>query len=370
MNIISTIGLVFVAAALLTHLLSTGLAAYRCRTGRHIQVPEVRDAVSIVRPLRGLEDYSQATLQSTFELNYPTYEIIFCVAESRDPVVPLVRQLIASYPSHSARILFGVDAISANPKLNNMAKGFDQARYDHIVFVDSNVLMPEDYLDQVVSTMQSGAGMVTAPPVGHRPDGFWAQLECAFLNTYQARVQYAIDTIGFGFAQGKTLCFHRQDLEHGGLEALGSEPAEDAAATKLMRGKGRSIRLAGPFAQLIGKRNFKQVWDRQLRWGRLRRASFPLLFAPELAAGILPPLLALNLTLVMNDIPALQPTLIFVLSWYGAEYFLARIARWPVSLTAMLMRDALLPILFVRACFGKDFVWHGSRVQLRTHVGS
>ncbi|MFX9065588.1 glycosyltransferase, partial [Acinetobacter baumannii] len=91
---------------------------------------------------------------------------------------------------------------------------------------------------------------------------------CAFLNTYQARWQYAADTLGFGFAQGKTMMFRRRDLEAaGGLVALGAEPAEDAAATKLVRGMGLNARLVdAPFAQPLGPRTWKQVWDRQARW--------------------------------------------------------------------------------------------------------
>jgi ceramide glucosyltransferase len=367
---ISTIGLIFVGLALSTHLVSAALAAYRCRKGQQTVRPADCMPVSIVRPLKGLEQYSQATLESSFNIDYPNYEILFCVADARDPVVPLVRSLIATNPELPARILFGMDGLGSNPKLNNMAKGFYKASHDYIVFVDSNVLIPADYLDQIVTSMQSGAGMVTAPPVGQMPDGVWAELECAFLNTYQARVQYAIDTFGFGFAQGKTLCFHRQDLERGGLESLGSEPAEDAAATKLIRNKGKNIRLAGPFSQLIGRRDFMQVWDRQLRWARLRRASFPLLFAPEIAAGVFPPLVVLIATLSSNEMSPIVPSLFFVLCWYGAEFLLACIARWPISLKAMLTRDALLPFLYVWTFFGNDFVWHGSTVKLKTRTSS
>ena len=78
--------------------------------------------------------------------------------------------------------------------------------------------------------------MVSAPPIGSHPRGFWAQMECVFLNTYQARWQYVADTIGLGFAQGKTLFYRRSDIEAaGGLRVLAAEAAEDAASTKIMR---------------------------------------------------------------------------------------------------------------------------------------
>lgn len=42
----------------------------------------------------------------------------------------------------------------------------------------------------------------------------------AFLNSCQAPMQYAVDTPGFGFDQGKTLFFRRRTLEHEGVAML------------------------------------------------------------------------------------------------------------------------------------------------------
>jgi ceramide glucosyltransferase len=244
-----------------------------------------------------------------------------------------------------------------------MAKGFRAARFDHVVFTDSNVFLPTDYLDQLMAALESGTGMVSAPPVGQAPEGLWAELECAFLNSYQARIQYAVDTLGLGFAQGKTLFFRRADLEQGGLAKLASEPAEDAAATKLMRAAGKTVRLAGPFAQLIGRRSFSQVWNRQVRWARLRKTSFPALFAPEILAGAIPAILALASGLGILGLPWLPAGALFLVVWYLSELILVRIAGWPRSLTAMLLRDLLLPAVYVAGLMGRSFEWHGQHLQ-------
>ena len=44
--------------------------------------------VTILRPVCGLENNLKETLNSTFLLDYPDYEIVFCVAHAADPVVP------------------------------------------------------------------------------------------------------------------------------------------------------------------------------------------------------------------------------------------------------------------------------------------
>jgi ceramide glucosyltransferase len=359
--------LAFSAIALACQAITCALAFLRCRLRESRPQPAWRPPVTVVRPLCGLEHFSRETLRSTFLIGYPTYEVLFCVADEGDPIAALAREIIAEHPERPARVLIGKDALGENPKLNNMAKGFREARFDHIVFVDSNVLTPPDYLDQLVHALESGAGMVSAPPAGFAPQGFWAEVECAFLNAYQARIQYAVDTLGYGFAQGKTLFFHREDLEHGGLARLASEPAEDAAATKMMRARDRRIRLAGPFPQLIGPRSPGQMWKRQVRWARLRRASFPLFFAPEVLAGALPPLLALSCGLYALGLDVPGPALAFLVFWYGPELLLARAAGWPRALHAMLLRDVLLPAVFIAGCTGRSFEWHGHAMSASRH---
>lgn len=351
--------LTFSAAALTIQFASNGIALWRCRRRRTTATPIHRPPVTLVRPLCGLEPFSRETLKSTFAIAYPDYEILFCVEDTADPVVPLVRAVTAEHSGRSARLLTGADAVGANPKLNNMAKGFRQSSHALIAFVDSNVFTPPDYLDQLVATPEAGAGMVTAPPVGYAPAGFWAEVECAFLNSYQARMQYAVDAMGHGFAQGKTLFFRRADLDHGGFAQLASEPAEDAAATRMMKTKGRRIRLAGPFAQLVGSRSASQVWKRQLRWARLRRASFPLYFAPEIFAGSLPPMAALVIGLYSLNLATAVAAPIFLVAWYLPELILLCAAGWPRSLAAMLLRDVMLPLVFCAGCAGSDFEWHG-----------
>jgi len=351
------------ATALTIQIASSALAIWRCRRSRPVHSPPHRPPVTVVRPLCGLEHFSRETLASTFAIDYPDYEILFCVADAADPVVSLVHSVMAVHAARPARLLIGEDALGANPKLNNMAKGFHQSSHALVVFVDSNVFTPPDYLDQLVAALEADAGMVTAPPVGYAPIGIWAELECAFLNSYQARMQYALDALGRGFAQGKTLFFRRADLDHGGFAQLAAEPAEDAAATKMMRAQGRAIRLAGPFPQLVGPRGASQVWKRQVRWARLRRASFPLLFAPEVLAGSLPPLVALLIGLYLLGLGPVLPALAFLVLWYGPELLLLRIAGWPRSLTAMLMRDMMLPAVFIAGCAGSSFEWHGKAMN-------
>jgi ceramide glucosyltransferase len=82
-----------------SHLISVAIAVARCRERTaHEPAPENAPAISLVRPVCGLDNFAESTLRSGFELDYPDYELIFCVAHARDPIVPTVQQLIAEYP--------------------------------------------------------------------------------------------------------------------------------------------------------------------------------------------------------------------------------------------------------------------------------
>src|SRR5580700_6264436 len=367
----------FCIIATVVHIASIVIAILRLRRNSLgvAQSQQEFPPVSLVRPLCGVDNYAADTLRSTFDLDYPHYEILFCVAAANDPVVPLVETLIAEHGSANARLLIGDDRVSGNPKLNNVVKGWRAARHDWIVLADSNVLMPRDYIRQLFASWRADTGLVASPPIGCRPQGLWAELECAFLNTYQARWQYIADAFGFGFAQGKTMLWRRADLERaGGIETLANEVAEDAAATKVVRGAGRKVQLVDrPFPQPLGYRSAAEVWHRQVRWARLRRASFFAYFLPEAVSGGVLPMIALAAVAPALGLPLMPTILLFGVLWYAAETLLAAIAGWHISARyplICLLRDALLPVLFVSALQGDDFVWRGNEMQverLRPH---
>jgi ceramide glucosyltransferase len=92
MTILISAAAAFCGIATLIHLLGIVVAARRCRPPRHPLAP-APDAppVSVIRPVCGIDNFVEDTLASTFRLDHPRYEVIFCVALERDPIVPMVR---------------------------------------------------------------------------------------------------------------------------------------------------------------------------------------------------------------------------------------------------------------------------------------
>lgn len=356
------------------NLASVLAAAWRCRARpRTLPVPNPAPKVSLVRPLCGIEPFGEETLRSTFGLDYPDYEIIFCVQRASDPILPLAERIIAEHPHQPARLLIGDDPISENPKLNNCVKGWNAARHDWIILADSNVLLPKDYIQTLLKAWDDKTGLVISMPIGSKPQGFWAEVECAILNTFEARWMFAGEILGLGFAQGKNMLWRRQLLEQaGGIAALAAELAEDAAATKIVSAAGLKIRFVDmPFEQPLGPRKALDIWSRQVRWARLRRVTFPAFFAPEPISGAFLPLLLIGIAAYGYDWNPAAVVAAFAAILYGAELILANVAGWFVnwaSPIACIVRDLGFPFMWLTACLFDDFTWHGKSMSVKEAV--
>src|SRR5215472_8191352 len=76
----------------------TALAALRYRSvrpGRARKGP----AVSILKPLSGVDDGLEDNLRTFFEQDYAEYEILFAVRSWKDAAIPVVERLRAQYPN-------------------------------------------------------------------------------------------------------------------------------------------------------------------------------------------------------------------------------------------------------------------------------
>jgi ceramide glucosyltransferase len=373
-----TAGLSSVAAlaaiALATAHLVQIVSAYVCL--RRLRRPQPRrDAgsvdpdVSILLPFSGADPQSWRTLGSCFALTYPSHELIFCAPSADEPAVAIVRALMAENGHVRARLLIGREHVSPNPKLDNLEKGWPEARSEIIVIADCNVLLPPDLIERLLAAWDHEAALVTAVPAGSDPQSLGALVECAFLNTYQARLQFAVDSVGAGFAHGKTMAFRRSFLDGlGGPGALAFTVAEDSAATLLVRKAGYRIRLIDrPLLQPLSRRSMREVWDRHTRWAQIRRRSFPALYPLEILSTSALPMAAAMVLARALDAPVMAAAAASLGAWIGVEVLLARLAGWPSGhayAAACVLRDLMIAVIWPLALVRMTYIWRGNAVDL------
>lgn len=329
----------------------------------------VQATTIVLVPIAHDDAFLPAAIEALFCLEGRRHELVFCLPQPSE-VERLVLEIAQRHPEVPFRLLVGRAEFSVNPKLDNLAKALIGQEADWNCVVDANVIVPPDYLMRLAAEFRPDVAVVSALPVGTNVDGFWSDVEAAFLNTYQAPLQLTADMVGAGFAHGKTMLFRTADLQRwGGTRALSMDVAEDAAITKLAWRDGRVVRLLDtPVAQPLGRRSFGVVWRRQSRWAQLRRQSFPAVFAAEpLSTSVLP---AVSAGLAAETYGFGFPIgfLTSLVLWVGIELTLARSAGWrcgPRYALACLARDGLALAIWLLAWGRHTYTWRGNRIDMR-----
>ena len=73
----------------------------RRRRRRHL--PDHTPPVTIYKPLKGLDEGLEENLRSFFRLDYPAYQLLFCVADPDDPAITIVERLLRRVPRPGRR---------------------------------------------------------------------------------------------------------------------------------------------------------------------------------------------------------------------------------------------------------------------------
>ncbi len=119
--------------------------------------------VSILKPVRGVDHDAYENFASFCRLDYPEYELVFAMADPRDPVIPLIEKLQRDFPGRPIRLVTDVPWVGENNKVNSLCRLVAEARYDLLVMSDSDVRVERDYLREVVAPFaDAGVGAVTS----------------------------------------------------------------------------------------------------------------------------------------------------------------------------------------------------------------
>jgi ceramide glucosyltransferase len=243
---------------------------FRRRAGRSGATHSFAPAVSILKPIRGLDPDAYENFSSFCKQDYPGYELLFCVGEEDDPVVPILQKLARDFPERRIRVLFGSGGGGSNDKVVKLARLVSEAQNEVVVISDSDVRVRPDYLRQVVAPLADPkVGAVTCfyVPIEDKtlPDSLQT---VGMFSDFYAGILVARQLDGVKFALGPTISTTRTRLSgFGGYGAIENRPADDLLVGRLIAEQGYEVELL-PYTILTvaDYGSMRDLFHKRLRW--------------------------------------------------------------------------------------------------------
>ena len=324
--------------------------------------------VSVLKPLRGVDENLEANLRTFFEQDHPRYELVFGVEGEQDPALAVVRRLRHAYPKVRARIVVHDGGRGINPKVSNLRAMLEHTEHDVVVISDSNIAAPRDYLRRMVAELRdSRVGVVTSMFAGTGERTLGATIENLHLNGgVAAGAALPTELLDHPVVVGKSMMFRRSIFERlGGFESVASVLAEDYVIGRMFHEAGYRVRVcATPIRNVNARTSVRAMFERHVRWGMIRIRLVPFAFVLEpltmpLAVAFVAPLFGAEVGLA--------------LAW-GIGLTMARDAvqwialRGPSGLARALplfiLRDAVVIGAWITAFFRRHVSWRGHRVRV------
>src|SRR5215469_2114189 len=344
----------------------TIFAASRYRAARPVAPAAAHQAISILKPLAGLDLDLEPNLRTFFQQDYGNFEILFAVRSSGDPAARVVEKLQREYPHVSARLLITGEPPYANAKVYSLARMLAEAAHDLVVMSDSDVRVGPDLLKVISGEFQNPAmGIATCPYRAVPGRSFWSRLEAAGMNTdFLAGILVARIVEGMRFAVGPTIVARRRVLEAiGGFDRLKDFLAEDFAMGRFAAEAGHGVILSSYIIEHhIGSSDFRHNAAHRLRWTRSTRRSRPLGYLGQIFTMPLP-LAALAAVANPSWWPIVPAALaVRATAAYAVSTGLLGI---PVHWGLLLVEDLAGFCFWIAGFFGSTITWRGRRYRLR-----
>lgn len=332
-------------------------------------------AVSILKPLKGCDATTAASLETWFRHDYAgPSQILFGVADADDPVCHLVRELIQKYPRASAQLLVCGETLGANAKVSTLIQLERAARHELILTSDADVRVPPDFLGNAVALLRSPeVALVNCFYRLANPSTRAMQWEAVAVNAdFWSQVLQSQTLRPLDFALGAAILLRRKSLETiGGFNAVANCLADDYQIGNKIAEHGGQIVLCPVVVECWDRpMNWRDVWKHQLRWARTIRVCQPWpYFFSILSNATFWPLLWLVTSLIWTKslyVPLAAVALLLsriVLAQDLQRRFLE--SRQKVAPAWLVpVKDLLQAAIWVSAFFGNKIEWRGQKMRL------
>ncbi len=332
-------------------------------------VPRRTPAVSILKPLCGVDDGLEANLASFAALAYPEYEVVLGVRDARDPAYPVAVAAAERWPARF-KVAIQRGEPGMNPKVNQLATLARVARHDVLVVSDSNVRVRPGYLSEIAALLDDDeVGLVTHPIAGVGEASVGSLMDHLHLaGAITPGLVGAKRLAGRDFVVGKSMALRRSDLEAlGGFEAVKDVLAEDWMLGVMVPSVlGKRVAVARrPVENVSERRTVRDFAARYRRWGVLQRQAVgPVLYA---AQAILNPVVLSTAAAVASPgeatLAALAATCAVKTALDGCAARALRAGGFGIAqLACVPLKDLVVGAAWLHGLLRRDVVWRGNRI--------
>jgi len=329
--------------------------------------------VTILKPVKGMDAESYENFASFCTQEYAgSVQMLFAVASPNDPVIPVIRQLMAAFPDQDISLLVNPAIHGPNYKVSNLINAFPKAKHDVIIVSDSDIRVAPDYLQSVTGHFSDPrVGLVTSLYRTSRVPNMATAVEATGFSVEMIpNVMVAMQLEGLSFALGASMAVRREALAAiGSFEALADYLADDYQLGNKVHRAGWVVALDGCFVEsMVKAESIPTVLARQLRWARTMRVSRP---GGYLASGITLPFpaallaafIAPSATVAITAIGLLYTIRFFVAATFSRSFVRDNLLpRW---LWLIPLRDMLAFCTWALSFLGNRVEWRGSRFRLK-----
>lgn len=335
-----------------------------------------RPRLSVLKPLRGLDDGLEENLASFADLSDVDYEVVLSVADPGDPALAAVARVRERFPEAPFVLVVGgaPEGRIGNPKVERLVAAARVARGDHFFVSDSNVrVAPDDVARTVALFDDPSVGCISNLFVGTGARNLGAVVESLHLLTFVVPGNVLAAWSGTPCVVGKSMALPRRVHDAiGGFAAFGDVLAEDQAIGLAVRDAGYRVVLSPVVVEnVVERRTLARALDRQVRWGKIRYAFSKALFSGEVLLNPFPVALLAALFAVPGGSTWAGP-----LTSLAAVGLLLRLLQAsllgrlcgaplrPVDLLAMPLKDLLQLFTQLVPFVSREVVWHGHRARI------
>jgi ceramide glucosyltransferase len=335
-------------------------------------LPTFTPPVSLLKPVRGADESTYENFESFCKVDYPEFEILFCVNELSDPAVPLIRRLMENYPQRQIRLFSEAIQLGSSRKVNNLALIAQEARHEILVQSDGDVRIGPNYLREVVAPFASPTvGVVSCFYRAIAARNFGAEVEAVgAASDFFAGALVADWTEGVTFALGASVATTKSWLKKiGGYEGLANVLADDyEIGNRIHKAGGKALLSREAVWTIYPSQGLRAFWEHQVRWARtvriVRPASyFGLLFTQGLPWTLLAMALAPTWTasgMFLLAYLVLRLTMAWVVGVWGIKDEVLKKRMWLVPI-----RDLIYFVVWVAGFLSNRVQWGGLQFEVR-----